>query len=279
MGILDALRQRGYEKEADLFKILEKESIHISTNKSTEESFASDESKIGGCPCLPANQEWPVFCNKPLAFLAQINLKEIAEYDTEKLLPSSGMLYFFHEGGEEVWGFDPKDKGGFKVIYSKDTENLTLTPLPDSLDDYLRFSPCKLTFAKVKSYPTDTEGLDEKLFAGMEIDDCFDIFAEEEREESRSKFFGYPDLIQGDIFLESQLVSNGLYCGDASGYENPKARDLRFGVKDWLLLFQIDSDDNADMMWGDCGRIYFTIKKADLAKCDFDSAWSTLQCY
>ncbi|KOS61357.1 hypothetical protein AN161_17280 [Lysinibacillus sp. FJAT-14222] len=32
---------------------------------------------------------------------------------------------------------------------------------------------------------------------------------------------GYPDAIQGDMYLECQLVTNGLYCGDSTGYSNP----------------------------------------------------------
>lgn len=29
---------------------------------------------------------------------------------------------------------------------------------------------------------------------------------------------GDPDVIQGDMYLECQLVTNGLYCDDSTGY-------------------------------------------------------------
>lgn len=90
---------------------------------------------------------------------------------------------------------------------------------------------------------------------------------------------GHPDLVQGDIFWESQLVSNGLYCGDNTAHNNPKIKELEQGIPEWMLLFQIDSDDNANMMWGDIGRIYFTIKKQDLKNKNFDTIWSSFQCF
>ena len=61
--------------------------------------------------------------------------------------------------------------------------------------------------------------------------------------------FGYPSPGGNDMDLECQLVSNGLYCGNASGYNNPQAKQLRAGRSDWILLLQLDTDDDAGMMW------------------------------
>ncbi|MGY5138098.1 YwqG family protein [Streptomyces nigrescens] len=46
----------------------------------------------------------------------------------------------------------------------------------------------------------------------------------------------------------------------------------------WVLLAQIDSDDDADMMWGDCGALYWLIRPEDLAERRFDRAMFTWQC-
>ncbi|MCL2827921.1 MAG: YwqG family protein [Oscillospiraceae bacterium] len=269
MSVKDKLLEKGYEKQVEILERLALDCIILKTSKSKDEEFSLGESKIGGFPQLPPNFEWPKFNSKPLAFLAQLNLEQIAKYDTQKLLPATGMLYFFHEGGEKVWGFDPKDKGGFKVAYyDGDMSELTNIPLPNDLEDYLKFSPCKLEFSCGKSYPIDLYGLDDEFFDTIT----------EYLEGTINKLFGYPDLIQGDIFLESQLVTNGLYCGSPAGYNNPKAKDLEQGASEWVLLFQLDSDDNANMMWGDVGRIYFTIKKQDLKNKAFDASWSSFQC-
>ena len=85
--------------------------------------------------------------------------------------------------------------------------------------------------------------------------------------------------IQSEMELECQLVSNGLYCGDPSGYNDPKAKELEKGAKDWILLLQIDSEDEkTGMMWGDVGRLYFWIKREDLKNKNFNKSWMILQC-
>ncbi|MGG7575788.1 DUF1963 domain-containing protein [Streptomyces sirii] len=45
-----------------------------------------------------------------------------------------------------------------------------------------------------------------------------------------------------------------------------------------MLLAQFDSDDDADMMWGDCGALYWLIRPEDLADRRFDRAMFTWQC-
>lgn len=90
---------------------------------------------------------------------------------------------------------------------------------------------------------------------------------------------GWPDEIQGPMELECQLVSRGLYCGDPSGYRDPRAEELSAGATEWRLLLQLDSDDRAEMMWGDGGRLYFWMREQDLVDRRFESAWAVLQCF
>lgn len=89
---------------------------------------------------------------------------------------------------------------------------------------------------------------------------------------------GHPDPIQGDMQLECQLASNGLYCGDLTGYQDPRRAELELNAAQWQLLSQLDSDDQADMMWGDVGRLYFWIRQADLQHLNFDDVWMVFQC-
>ena len=90
---------------------------------------------------------------------------------------------------------------------------------------------------------------------------------------------GYPENIQGDMRLECQLVSHGLYCGDASGYKDPRCPILEKGASDWKLLLQVDSDHKRfRWMWGDAGRVYFWARQQDIESADFSSAWTMLQC-
>ena len=95
----------------------------------------------------------------------------------------------------------------------------------------------------------------------------------------RNKMFGWPNLVQGSIFEEAQYVTGGLDMSGRSELDREKAKSLETGIKDWVLLFQMDSDDNADMMWGDLGTLYFVIKKDDLAARRFDRIWFSSQCH
>ena len=281
MDVIEMLKEKGFVRQAEILESMAADCIEIKTIESDEDDFVLGESKIGGVPHLPADFKWDRFKDKPLAFLAQINLEQAAEYDKQGLLPKTGMLYFFHEGGDEVWGFDPKDKGGFRTVYyDGGTSELIAVPLPDDLEDYFKFKPCRLQFSCEKSYPSNLYELSNVFFGSDESDDNDDFYyiASENSGNVIHKLFGYPDLLQNDIFLECQLVSSGLYCGNASGYNDPRAEGLKEGAADWMLLFQIDTDDNADMMWGDVGRVYFAIKKQDLQNRNFDAVWSVFQC-
>jgi hypothetical protein len=46
----------------------------------------------------------------------------------------------------------------------------------------------------------------------------------------------------------------------------------------WILLAQIDTDADANMMWGDCGTLYWLIRPEDLAARRFEEAKLTWQC-
>jgi uncharacterized protein YwqG len=92
--------------------------------------------------------------------------------------------------------------------------------------------------------------------------DAFDGFYQELLQENGGlapvhQLFGHSYSIQGDMTLECQLVTNGLYCGNPTGYNDPRAEELAPGAADWRLLLQIDSDDDLDLLWGDSGMLYF----------------------
>ena len=98
-------------------------------------------------------------------------------------------------------------------------------------------------------------------------------------EQPKHQVGGYPDPVQGDeMEQECQLASNGIYCGDASASADPRTAELLAKAADWTLLLQIDTDDDIDMMWGDCGTLYFWIRRDDLRRANFDDVWMVLQC-
>lgn len=69
-------------------------------------------SRIGGAPDLPVQERWPERADKPMAFLAQFRLRDVASFETRNVLPSRGMMYFFHDAEEQPWGTRAIAEGG-----------------------------------------------------------------------------------------------------------------------------------------------------------------------
>jgi uncharacterized protein YwqG len=143
------------------------------------------------------------------------------------------------------------------------------------LPDYSRFNECKLDFKTTVSLPSWDNEFVRKNLSEKEIDQYLNL----PQDYAINKMLGYANNIQSEMELECQLVTNGLYCGAPSGYNDPKSKELEKDANDWLLLLQVDSEDKkTGMMWGDVDRLYFWIKKEDLKNKNFDKAWMILQC-
>ena len=236
---------------------------------------AGTRSKLGGSPSLPPGVEWPSWKGTPLAFLAQIDLSELPRPIPMDDWPSDGILYFFYHPEQETWGFDPDDRGSWRVLYSPSQAS----PPPRALGLDPAFPEHFLRLEPIRSLPA-TERLD---LPSEEIsDEAFDCAEELKKApfdgEPQHQMGGYPNPVQSDSMeLESQLASNGVYCG-GPGQDDPRVADLESGAGEWKLLLQIDTDEVADMMWGDSGMIYFWIRASDLKNKDFSNVWMILQC-
>ncbi len=222
-------------------------------------------SRIGGLPNLPEGCDWPVDDEgKPLAFLCQIAFPELPALARELGYPETGALFFFYCQDQSVWGFDPKDFPKWRVIYTADLP-VTAAPRAPSAglaaDDLFPPMPLGFSTAMTRAYDLD------------EDDDS------EDGDGLRHMMGGYPDVIQNPMEEECQLASSGVYLGDPKAYQSTEALALRQEPNDWTLLLQLDSDEEVGMMWGDAGRVYFWIRRADLAKRDFSRVWMILQCY
>ncbi|MDP3853118.1 DUF1963 domain-containing protein, partial [Phenylobacterium sp.] len=64
-------------------------------------------------------------------------------------------------------------------------------------------------------------------------------------------------------------------CQDIARRLGQRGGDLA----DWRLLLQLDTDDEAGMMWGDVGSLYFWIRERDARIGDFSKVWMILQCH
>jgi uncharacterized protein YwqG len=212
-----------------------------------------------------------------LAFLACLDLAEVP--DVLPWLPRPGTLLFFYDIENQPWGFDPKDRGSWRVLFSvtpaiecnraSPPAELEALSLPQR---YIRFASKRLPPAWT---PERYGEISDEDFEVLE-DYCESLFGEG----PKHQMGGFPQPVQGDdMELECQLASHGLYCGDPSGYEDPKAAALEAGAADWRLLLQLDTDDDLEVMWGDAGTLYFWVREQDAKRGDFANAWLVLQCY
>ena len=98
------------------------------------------------------------------------------------------------------------------------------------------------------------------------------------------KLLGYADVIQNEMLTECERTHRGLYSGDPESYRDTpedEEADIAEHAKDWMLLLQLSSieTDDFEFMFGDCGMLYFYIKREDLAAMRFDRIEFSVQCY
>lgn len=155
---------------------------------------------------------------------------------------------------------------------------------PEGVEEDYIVPEMAVRFVQRKSYP-----MYEELEIHSDLDcewDDYDEVLEKlgvDLDAEEHKLLGYAHIIQNEMLSECERVSRGLYCGDPESYQNtPEDEEtaIQIGAKDWTLLLQLSTleKDGWELMWGDCGMLYFYIKKQDLLQRRFENAWFSLQC-
>ncbi len=111
-------------------------------------------------------------------------------------------------------------------------------------EDYFPLPTYKITFTDILTFPEELNGLD---LTEDELDNYFEF---RESRQPRHYMFGEPFNIQNNVFEEI------IY------YENEAEADEKIKLKsrELTLLFQMDSDDDLNVMWGDSGIIFFRFR-------------------
>lgn len=223
-------------------------------------------SKIGGTPDLPRSIGWrnyqqkyktiktnfllmskeiEVTKEKPLVFVAQINLKDVKPYDYEGLLPEEGILYFFYSP-------DQNFKHPVVQYYNGSIGGLQKTEFPKSFDKEDRLKSFELVAEPAVDVPDymyhyfkDVIDYESMLPFYLYFDDKFAI-----------KMLGYPNFYftYPNEFVDREVKIKKSYAKD----------------RDWILLFQIGSIQKANLNWGDSGKLYYWIRREDLLNKQFD---------
>lgn len=264
-----ALERAGIE-EAETFVALAATSVRLVAERVEPDALPVGASRLGGAPDVPADFAWPRRGERPLSFLAQIDLVAAQAPG----LPQAGWLLFFYDAVEQPWGYDPKHAGGWAVRFVEPGVTLVRSKARG------RFDAASVSFGHRLDLP---HPLDSLVRPRVETWDpsrraAYAALPDVHLEPGWDhRLRGHPGLVVADVRAECQLAANGIYAGNAAGYESPEARALLPAAPaTWTLLLQLDSDEAPDFMWQDTGRLFFMIRHGDLAERRFDRTWLVL---
>lgn len=231
----------------------------------SKEAVGITSSKVGGNPYFlqnapyPANEE-----GKPLHLLAQINFSEVLPFHED--FPKAGILQFYIDGYDDVLGLnfeDQTNQSRFRVIYHEQIEIDESKRMQDFsfLEEeeeelYLPFlsnEEYKMLFEKSEAPVSISDFRMEQ--ENIDFDEALWEAYEEAYPSQGHKIGGYPFFTQGDP-RESKAYQDKL-----------------------ILLFQLDSDEQNEIMWGDMGVGNFFISKEDLKNGNFSHVLYNWDCY
>jgi uncharacterized protein YwqG len=299
----ERLTEAGLGRVAGRLAPLTRESVRLTAVKYEEKPAC----RLGGRPNLAPDLSWPVWDKTPLSFIAQLDLAalpKVAGLD----LPRSGALYFFNKVQEHASSVE--NRGNFRVLYT--SEALALLPLhdfPEQLDEEFRYKGVRLEVeGSALSVALPRDPVLSSVRLNSEEEKRYQEFCKlvmESRPKPRKtlrgarsnhigehEVGGYPIYIQHDPRLRTELITTELYprikgrgrnpatgLSVTSKEDEPLLVKAEAAMQDWLQLFLVDSEQSADIIWGDMGRFYYLIRKGDLKKRAFESVWMEFDCY
>ena len=108
-------------------------------------------SRLGGMPNLD-DRPWPEHNGKPLAFVAQLDLSELARRIPTGGLPTEGLLSFFYAPEWDAPGYDPASRTGWQVYWARQRSNLR--ELPDNMSPLGQFAAVNVDFMPIVTLPS-----------------------------------------------------------------------------------------------------------------------------
>jgi uncharacterized protein YwqG len=224
------------------------------------------DSKFGGLPYWPVSRPYPTGSDgKPLFLLAQLNFSQIPSLEG---YPDKGLLQFY-VAANDLYGADfdnPTDQKDFRVVYWDDLQQmpvedfrfLTAQPrdsaVPVAEEMQLRFS-----------LQTDYVSYEDVRY---------ELFVKDDLPVSNPSPEG--QSAEEDAFLDD--VDNGGHkIGGYAFFTQNDPRNMDSEYANWILLLQIDSQDNS-ILWGDVGVGNFFIHPDALARKDFSNVLYNWDC-
>jgi uncharacterized protein YwqG len=265
---------------SDHVDALVRPALWLSARVAPQASIPAGTSQLGGQPDLPPGLAWPAKQGAPLSFVAQIRLEDAHPYDTAHLLPPTGLLSFFYDAKQTTYGTDPSDRSGFHVFYlSGNRADLQRQPFPTALPASARFAPRAVTFSTAltmsQTPALEIPGLAWSADQQQQYEAALAALPRPQQPAPQHQLLGFPNTLQDDMRIECQLASHGVSMDNAA--TDPQTPTLSPGASNWILLLQIDSDEQAGMRWQSAGMLYYWIERDALRQGRFDDTWVVLQ--
>ncbi|SEQ73289.1 Uncharacterized protein YwqG [Amphritea atlantica] len=223
------------EKLDSLLKPLVKKAIKLEPRANDAALAASCHTKFGGSPYAEAGDTWPSCptCKKELTFINQIH-DEIEQ-----------QLFVFYYCNECFpWGLGDEEKGQWLVRLYDEPSSSKIVNIARASNDEFAPTPCKVITSPVEVLP-DWEGLDS---ASDELSDlCCKINDDSPWEE-------YEEAVERAGCLNDYATLLGGYPRFVQGEAGPVCPECNSQM---IFYAQIDSENEANIMWGDVGLVYF----------------------
>lgn len=199
-------------------------------------------------------------------------------------LPEAGTLLFFYfdgqldDGEALVLAEDRESWAGARVLYVAAGEEVEERATPDEVESY-PVVPLAARLEMTAAEPWHPR-IRNAFAAGAPLGNrydhpvCSQEFLEalwEFDDEVGHQIGGHAHSVQNPVEIE---IAEAVLGGKVP-WNDPR---LSEEAGNWVLLAQFDSEDAADMMWGDAGALYWLIRPEDLAARRFDRAMFTWQC-
>lgn len=281
------LLRRGLARVADDIMRLTLPAIHLTCQQAEEALLPPGASKLGGLPDLPSETPWPEWRGEAMAFIAQIRLDEIVPYDPEDALPHSGLLSFFYAtDGEPKGNADDDNPETWKVLhFDGDLTSLLRQPAPATLNDRVHFSACSMTYSRRLTLPP-VESVEEMLgltnqerLAYIDVETSTDLFEQfGDFLDMDHHLLGYPYALDGSPFISCHLAAHHITPQEVEAAGRQWYQHLEEeAAREWCLLLQVYSNEEAGMDWAGGGVLHFCIPKEALVARDFSRVWLEMQ--
>lgn len=231
-------------------------------------TFTLRQSKFGHYPMLPAGYNYPTDAEGKFMYpLAQINFSEVPPLPG---FPTAGYLQFYISAYNDVYGLDfdnPQKQEGFKVLFFEEDA------VKESINDF-SFLNEVLALAEVPVFkPHSLQFAVKNDYIGLG-----DVRYEKNSNFNLDQITSLYPSIDSKLDDEAYEIfqSNGHKLGGYAYFTQSDPREYNEKFKDYILLFQLDSDD--EIMWGDVGVANFFIHPEDLAKKDFSRVLYNWDC-